>query len=72
MMDPQEGKGLLQAAAHKLTGTGTALAEASQPALRKAARTADSANGYVREHPWTAIGLALAAGALAGYLARRR
>ena len=50
----------------------TALAEASQPMLDKSRETAAAANGYVREHPWSAIGVAVAAGLLVGFLAARR
>ena len=49
-----------------------ALAEASQPMRDKTRETAAAANGYVREHPWSAIGVAVAAALLVGFLAARR
>lgn len=56
----------------KVARAKTALAEASQPMLDKTRETAAAANGYVREHPWSAIGVAVAAGLLVGFLAARR
>ena len=56
----------------KVSRAKTALAEASQPMLDKTRETAAAANGYVREHPWQAIGVAVAAGLLVGFLASRR
>jgi len=56
----------------KVSRAKTALAEASQPMLEKTRETAAAANGYVREHPWSAIGVAVAAGLLVGFLAARR
>ncbi|MGQ0523888.1 MAG: DUF883 family protein [Betaproteobacteria bacterium] len=48
------------------------LVDAAQPAIDKAKNTAAAANGYVRGHPWTVIGAALAVGALVGLLIRKR
>jgi len=45
----------------KLNGAKVMLADAAQPAER-----------YVRGNPWTAVGIAVAAGALLGFLAARR
>lgn len=56
----------------KVSRAKTALAEASQPMLEKTRETAAAANGYVREHPWSAIGAAVAVGLLVGFLAARR
>ncbi len=56
----------------KVSRAKTALAQASQPMLDKTRDTAAAANGYVREHPWSAIGVAVAAGLLVGFLAARR
>lgn len=56
----------------KVSRAKTALAEASQPMLDKTRETAAAADGYVREHPWSAIGVAVAAGLLVGFLAARR
>lgn len=46
--------------------------DASQPALERTRETASAANAYVRTNPWSAVGIALAAGVLAGYLAGRK
>lgn len=82
-----DGKELLNAAANvsgagfaaarekfdeQLSSAKTRLADASRPAVDKARRTAATANGYVHGNPWTAIGVAAAAGALIGFLAARR
>lgn len=56
----------------KVSRAKTTLAEASQPMLDKTRETATAADGYVREHPWSAIGVAVAAGLLVGFLAARR
>lgn len=56
----------------KVSRAKAALAEASQPMLDKTRETAAAANGYVREHPWSAVGVAAAAGLLVGFLAARR
>ena len=45
----------------RLSGAKAMLAEAAQPAER-----------YMRGNPWTAVGIAVAAGALIGLLAARR
>jgi ElaB/YqjD/DUF883 family membrane-anchored ribosome-binding protein len=49
-----------------------ALADASQPVFDKAKETAAAADGYVRGNPWTAVGVATAAGVLIGFLAAKR
>ena len=52
-------------------GTGaTALRLA--PAVRTLRATAQQTEGYVREHPWTSIGLGAAVGMLIGLLMGRR
>lgn len=82
-----DGEDLLKAAAN-VSGAGLAaarekfdeqlgnararLVDAAQPAIDKAKNTAAAANGYVRGHPWTVIGVALAVGALVGLLIRKR
>jgi len=48
------------------------LVDASRPAVDQARRTAAAANDYVHESPWTVIGVAVAVGALIGFLAARR
>jgi ElaB/YqjD/DUF883 family membrane-anchored ribosome-binding protein len=56
----------------KLASAKAALAAASQPVLDRTRATAAAADGYVRGNPWTAVGVALAAGALLAFLAARR
>ena len=48
------------------------LAAASRQAIRKARETAATTDHYVHASPWTAIGIAAAAGVLIGFLAARR
>ena len=55
-----------------LTSAKAALAAASQPVFDRTRKTAAAADGYVRGNPWTAVGVALAAGALLGFLTARR
>ena len=56
----------------KLKSAKSALAEASQPAIDSTRETAAAADSYVRDNPWTAVGVAIAAGALVGFLAAKR
>ena len=56
----------------KFRSAKTRLAEASRPVVDKARETAVTANDYVHEHPWTAIGVAAAVGLLVGILAAKR
>lgn len=49
-----------------------ALADASQPVFDRTKERATVANNYVRGNPWTAVGVAIAAGALIGFLAGKR
>ena len=56
----------------KLKSAKAALADASQPALDRTRQTAAAADQYVRGNPWTAVGVAVAAGALIGFLAAKR
>jgi len=56
----------------KLTSAKAALAAASQPAFDKTVEAADATDDYVRGNPWTAVGIAVAAGALLGFLAAKR
>ena len=46
----------------------TRLADVSQPVVRKARQV----DGYVHGSPWTAVGVAAAAGLLIGFLAAKR
>lgn len=48
------------------------LAEASQPMLDRTRATGALADDYVRSHPWSAVGVAVAAGVMIGLLAAKR
>jgi ElaB/YqjD/DUF883 family membrane-anchored ribosome-binding protein len=48
------------------------LTEASETLMRKANELLGTANGYVRENPWTAIGVVGLVGLAAGFLLSRR
>ena len=48
------------------------LADASQPVFDGARETVAVADDYVHGNPWTAVGVAIAAGALIGFLAAKR
>jgi ElaB/YqjD/DUF883 family membrane-anchored ribosome-binding protein len=52
----------------KVVSAKARLADLSQPAVEKARQ----ADGYVHDSPWTAIGVAVAAGMLIGFLAAKR
>ena len=57
---PGEGLGAARTKfEERLKGAKAALAEASRP-------------DYIRAHPWTAVGIAIAAGLLLGYVAAKR
>ncbi len=56
----------------KLQNAKLALAEASQPVIDTTRRSAAAADDYVHGNPWIAIGVALAAGALIGFLTAKR
>ena len=56
----------------KLKQAKVALADASRPAFDMTRKTAAAADGYVRGNPWAAVGTAMAAGALIGFLAAKR
>ena len=56
----------------KLRRAKVTLADASQPVLDRTRETAAVADHYVRGNAWTAIGVAIAAGALLGFLTARR
>ncbi len=49
-----------------------ALAEISQPVFDKTLETAVLANKYAHRNTWAMVGVALAAGALIGFLAAKR
>jgi ElaB/YqjD/DUF883 family membrane-anchored ribosome-binding protein len=56
----------------KLRSARAALEDASQPAFDNARETAAAADDYVRGNPWAAVGIAVAAGVLFGFLAAKR
>jgi ElaB/YqjD/DUF883 family membrane-anchored ribosome-binding protein len=56
----------------RLRGIKEAVADASQSAVDRTTETAAAANHYIRGHPWTAIAIGAAAGALLGFLAAKR
>ena len=56
----------------KLKSAKATLADASQPVFDKTRETAAAADDYVHGNPWTAIGVAIAAGVLIGFLAAKR
>jgi ElaB/YqjD/DUF883 family membrane-anchored ribosome-binding protein len=47
-------------------------ADGSDSVQRGARRALDAGDGYVREQPWQAVGIAAAAGLVVGYLVARR
>jgi ElaB/YqjD/DUF883 family membrane-anchored ribosome-binding protein len=56
----------------KLRRAKATLADASQPVFDRTRETAAVADDYVHGNPWTAVGVAIAAGVLIGLLAARR
>ena len=56
----------------RLRSAKAALAEASQPVIDRTRQSAAEADDYVRGNAWTAIGIALAAGVLIGFLSAKR
>jgi ElaB/YqjD/DUF883 family membrane-anchored ribosome-binding protein len=46
--------------------------DVSRPIVEATSDAVESAHEYVRGNPWTAIGIAAAAGALIGFIAARR
>ena len=56
----------------KLKSAKEELAGLSRPMLDRTRETAIAANEYVRGNPWTAVGVAMAAGVLIGVLAAKR
>jgi ElaB/YqjD/DUF883 family membrane-anchored ribosome-binding protein len=82
-----DGEDLLQAAAtasgesftaarakfeENLKRAKTALADASRPMLDKTRKAAAATDDYVHGNPWSAVGVALASGALIGFLIAKR
>jgi ElaB/YqjD/DUF883 family membrane-anchored ribosome-binding protein len=56
----------------KLDSAKEAFSEARSTVVSEARQAAGSADGYVRAHPWTALGVATAAGLLVGLVLARR
>jgi ElaB/YqjD/DUF883 family membrane-anchored ribosome-binding protein len=56
----------------KLKHAKAALADASQPVFDRTMESAAVADDYVRGNPWAAVGVALTAGALIGFLVGKR
>jgi ElaB/YqjD/DUF883 family membrane-anchored ribosome-binding protein len=56
----------------KLRSARASLADASRTAVEKAREGAAATDDYVHDSPWTAIGVAAAAGILIGFLISRR
>ncbi len=56
----------------KLRRAKATLADVSQPVFDRTRETAAVADDYVRGNPWTAVGVAIAAGVLIGFLAAKR
>ena len=52
----------------KLKRAKAKLAEASQPVFERARETVAVTNDYVHGNPWTAVGVAVAAGVLIGFV----
>ena len=56
----------------KLRSAKATWADASQPVFDRTRETAAVADHYVHDNAWTAIGVAIAAGVLIGFLAAKR
>ena len=82
-----DAEALLQATAHvpgesfaterakfseRLQHAKTQLVEAEQRVVEKARQAATATDHYVHESPWTAVGIAAAAGILIGFLTAKR
>ena len=55
-----------------LTAAKNALSEGTDQIQRQTRRAMSAGDGYVRDQPWQAVGIAAVAGLLAGYLVARR
>ena len=56
----------------KLRRAKATLADASQPVFNRTKETVAVTDDYVHGNPWTAVGVAIAAGVLIGFLAAKR
>jgi len=74
--EPQQLRGHAEGLMSKLDSAKTAIAQADAAALHAIRNVASSAEDYVRENPWVAIGViagvAASVGFLAGYMAAPR
>jgi len=57
---------------HGLSAAKQTLADGSAYAQRSAREALSAGDGYVREQPWQAVGIAAAVGVLVGFLVSRR
>ncbi len=64
-----EARGTLET---KLARAKATLAEATQPVLDRSREAAACTDAAVRDNAWTAVGIAMAAGALIGFIASKR
>lgn len=58
--------------AEKISKAKASLAGAEQALVEKAKQTAAATDTYVKDHPWTAVGIAATVGAVIGFFAARR
>ena len=63
---------MMNRAVYELKRAKATLADASQPVFDRTRETAADADDYVRGNPWTAVGVAIAAGVVIGFLAAKR
>jgi ElaB/YqjD/DUF883 family membrane-anchored ribosome-binding protein len=57
---------------HAVDAAKDSLAESADSIKRRAQKAISGADGYVREYPWAAVGLAAVVGAVVGILVTRR
>lgn len=55
-----------------IAGAKTRLADAEQRVVQQARTAAKATDGWVHEHPWTAVGVAAGIGMLVGLILNRR
>jgi ElaB/YqjD/DUF883 family membrane-anchored ribosome-binding protein len=68
----KDAEALYARAVERLRSAKTRLVEVEQVAVAKAKQAAKVTDEYVHDHPWQAIGVAAAVGALVGMLISRR
>lgn len=59
-------------AAESISAARERIADAKDSAVEQARELVDTGEEYVRDNPWTSVGIAAAVGVLAGLLIRRR